>query len=160
MKWQRNEAAGSWYSDDGKWDILPSGDTFMLRRNFGEGDSPHWDAIPQTFYDLPSAQAATEGHPMEIVGHDGQDGTERVVIDSFRLLSTGEDVHFLARYLTSGNDAGACGYSAAVGGWTFVRDTVTGKKIAQYVDGWLADKDQVDYSDGRAAGEAWANPPT
>lgn len=74
-------------------------------------------------------------NPVEIVGHSGLDGTERVIIDAERLTRTGEDALSLARYLTTGNDAGAVAYSADAGGWTLVRDTVTGSTLALYMNG-------------------------
>jgi len=98
----------------------------------------------------------TTANPVEVVGHDGLDGTERVIVDSERLTRTGEDALFLARYLSSGNDAGAPAYGPDAGGWTFVRDTVTGSNLAQFIDGRPAGKDDYDYAAGRADGEAWA----
>lgn len=155
MKWLQNKKAGSWYSDDGKWDVLPTGEgTFLLRHNVGLGEH-YWEVLPHTFYNLRSAQVAAEGHPVEIVGHSGFDDTEVVIVAERRIHSK-EDVHWLARYLTSGNDAGASAYGHNVAGWTFVRDTVTGETIAMYDDGLLMSKERQDFIRGRSEGEAWA----
>lgn len=90
------------------------------------------------------SRQALSPNPVEIVGHNGYDGTERVIVDAERLTRTGEDALFLARYLSTGNDAGAVGLDQRAGGWTFVRDTVTGHTLALYMDGNAAGKSDLD----------------
>lgn len=79
---------------------------------------------------------STDSDPVEIVGHSGLDDTERVIVDAETLRGrSGDDVLFLARYLTTGNDVGAVGLDHRYGGWTIVRDAVTLETLAKFADG-------------------------
>jgi hypothetical protein len=90
---------------------------------------------------------AGECNIVEIVGHDGLDDTERVIVESKRFgIGSHEDPYDLAQYLSSGYDSGAVTYCADVGGWTLVRDAETKKVLAHFIDGRPATAD--DYERG------------
>lgn len=93
------------------------------------------------------------GNPVEIVGvraefwaRDTKSGRVGVIIGADR---AGDPKHAreMARYLSSGNDDGAVDFSSDVGGGTMVRDTVTGKILARYVNGRAAQADWPPFAD-------------
>lgn len=66
---------------------------------------------------------------------------EQVVVCAARIETTGEDPFFMARYLSSGNDAGAVAYGPSVGGHMEVRVADGGEVLAKFMAGeWMGDR--------------------
>jgi hypothetical protein len=109
------------------------------------------------------AAKAAEGHAVEVIGVRAGWWAEQVslpqiavIIDSGRLARTGEDPFELARYLSSGNDCGACDYSTDTGGGTAVRDAETGVILARFAGGVFAPRAASPFRD--LPGESGINP--